>query len=75
MATLTPIVALIDDDTACRLAPIVAELIEAWETRPGADVERAFSDLRMAANGWTYEMFAWGQLLRSLALSDPQVQR
>lgn len=73
MATLTPIIALIDDDTMAALQPRVAELLALWDS-VGVELD-ATQRILMHRNGWTPEMMAWGAVLRAAATVDLQVVR
>lgn len=67
MATLTPIIVLVDDTTVAALGPMVARLMERWDVKRPPELDAAMHRL-MAINGWTYEMLAWGNLLHAVAV-------
>ena len=56
---LTPIVALVDDESMVLLSPLIEELIARWQT---GDVDQKWQRT-MVENGWTPEMIAWGLVI------------
>lgn len=60
-----PVIALVSDDLVKELRPIVDGAISQFEQMSAT--EPAVQEL-FRRNGWTPEMFAWGLVIRAMAL-------
>jgi hypothetical protein len=63
---LIPVVALVDEDTHAKLAPLIADIAERFAAAP----KNRTWETTMLLNGWTHDAIAWGLVLAAAGRED-----
>lgn len=68
---LVPVIALVDEQTLDRLAPLIADLSARWAAG-NDEASEAWRAVQLA-NGWTPESIAWGLVIAAASQQDLEI--